>query len=351
MDQIRGRLMTTCEHQAASSTQTCGAEPLLDVRNVVTEFPRSRRPNGLSIRAVDGVSLTLAAGETLGLVGESGCGKSTLARSILRLTPVTCGSIRFAGHDLLALPPRRLRTVRAGIQVILQDSAGSLNPRMTVEQVVAEPLMVHRVVFGGQVKSRVLDLLARVGLPPDAGVRYPHELSGGQRQRVGIARAIALEPALIICDEPVSALDVSVQAQILNLLLDLQAKLGMAYLFISHDLSVVQRVSDRVAVMYMGKIVETGPTIEVCRAPAHPYTQALLRAVPTPDPRLGSHPVAAVDRAGDAITAAAAGCAYRVRCPVATDRCRDRVPPLESKSGLAGGRMAACHHVGDVGEL
>ena len=221
---------------------------------------------------------------------------------------------------------------------------------MTVEQVVAEPLLVHRVVSGGQVKSRVLELLARVGLPPDVGVRYPHELSGGQRQRIGIARAIALEPALIICDEPVSALDVSVQAQILNLLLELQAELGMAYLFISHDLSVVRRVSDRVAVMYMGKIVETGPTVEVCQAPAHPYAQALLRAVPKPDPRLRSHLVEGVDRSGDAIAAPGAGCAYWVRCPMATECCRDRVPPLEPKSGLASGRLAACHHVGESGQ-
>jgi len=234
--------------------------------------------------------------------------------------------------------------------VILQDSAGSLNPRMTVEQIVAEPLLVHRVVSGGQVTSRVHKLLARVGLPADAGVRYPHELSGGQRQRIGIARALALEPALIICDEPVSALDVSVQAQILNLLRDLQDEMGLAYLFISHDLSVVQRVSHRLAVMHVGKIVETGPTMEVCRTPAHPYTQALLRAVPTPDPKLRTLAVASLDRVGDATNpAAVAGCAYGPRCPVATERCRDRVPPLESKSGLSAGRMAACHHVGDEG--
>lgn len=344
--------MTTSNPQAASSTPTRKVGPLLEVRDVVTHFPRrpgSRRRDAGSLRAVNGVSLTLSAGETLGLVGESGCGKSTLARSILRLTPVTSGSVRFAGNDLLSLPPRRLRSVRAGIQVILQDSAGSLNPRMTVEQIVAEPLLVHRVASGGTVENRVVELLARVGLPPDAGLRYPHELSGGQRQRIGIARAIALEPALIICDEPVSALDVSVQAQILNLLLDLQAELGMAYLFISHDLSVVQRVSDRVAVMYMGKIVETGPTVEVCRLPAHPYTQALLRAVPQPDPGQRSGRLSGDDPAGGAVIVAPGGCAYAVRCPGVTECCRDLVPPLESKLGLAPGRMAACHHVGNAG--
>ena len=310
--------------------------PLLAVRDLRKTFPivrgRALRRSIGEIRAVDGVSLTLAAGETLGLVGESGCGKSTLARCILRLVEPTAGEIEFDGRDVRATDPRELRGVRRDMQIIFQDPYGSLDPRMRVEQLVAEPLRVHGVTASRrETRARVKELLALVGLAPEHADRYPHSFSGGQRQRIGIARALATEPKLLILDEPVSALDVSSRAQVLALLEDLQARLGLAYLFVSHDLSVVRYVSARVAVMYLGKIVELAPRDELFGHPQHPYTQALLSAVPVPDParerrrrRIRLSGEAAADRA------MAGACAFVTRCPVARSACAESEPILEA---------------------
>jgi ABC-type oligopeptide transport system ATPase subunit len=262
--------------------------PLVEVRDLKTHFPVRagllQRPVAW-IRAVDGVSFTIGAGETVGLVGESGCGKTTLGRTILRLYEPTAGEIRFAGQPLAHLRGAAMRPFRRQAQMIFQDPYGSLNPRMTVGQIVAEPLRIHRLVASrGAERDRVAELLRAVGLDPAHARRYPHEFSGGQRQRIGIARALAVEPQFIVCDEPVSALDVSVQAQIINLLQDLQAQFRLTYLFIAHDLAVVEHISDRVLVMYYGKIVEEASAAEIYAHPLHPYTQALLSAVPTLDP-------------------------------------------------------------------
>ncbi|MGH8723090.1 MAG: ABC transporter ATP-binding protein, partial [Burkholderiales bacterium] len=264
--------------------------PLLEVRNLVKHFPIGggmfTKPVGV-VRAIDGVSFTIRKGETLGLVGESGCGKTTTGRCILQLEQPTSGSVVFEGIDMVALDAAELRAVRRRVQVIFQDPYSSLNPRMTIGQILAEPLKVHAIVRDpGKREARVRELLTQVGLLPQHAKRYPHQLSGGQRQRVGIARALAMEPSLIICDEPVSALDVSIQAQIINLLEELQARLGLTYLFIAHDLSVVRHISDRVAVMYLGKIVELADRKAIYEEPLHPYTRALLSAVPIPDPKI-----------------------------------------------------------------
>jgi oligopeptide/dipeptide ABC transporter ATP-binding protein len=264
------------------------SEVLLRVDELVKHYPL--RPGLLSkrggaVRAVDGVSFAIGRGETLGLVGESGCGKSTVARMVLRLEKPTAGRVFFDGTDFLSLKSGALRAKRRELQIVFQDPMGSLNPRMTVGEILAEPLRVHRVASGRELDARVALLLEQVGIPASWRSRYPHEFSGGQRQRIGVARAIALGPKLVVCDEAVSALDVSVQAQVLNLLLELRERLGLAYLFISHDLSVVRHVSDRVAVMYLGQIVELAPTAALFESPAHPYTRALLSAIPVPDPR------------------------------------------------------------------
>src|ERR1700710_1483803 len=264
-------------------------DPLLEVTDLVKHFPiRSGGVIDREVargRAVDGVSLTLHEGETLGLVGESGCGKSTLCRALLQLTTPTSGSVRFAGQELVGRSRRDLRAMRREMQMIFQDPFASLNPRKRVGQIVGDPLDLHGLARGPELKRRVQDLLDRVGLQAEHYNRYPHEFSGGQRQRIGIARALALRPKLIVADEPVSALDVSVQAQIINLLEDVQEELGLAYVFVAHDIGVVRHVSDRVAVMYLGKIVEQGPADQVCERPQDAYTKTLLAAVPIPDPR------------------------------------------------------------------
>jgi oligopeptide transport system ATP-binding protein len=264
------------------------AQPLLEVRGLQTWFPIRRgllqRVTG-HVKAVDGVDFTLAKGETLGLVGESGCGKTTVGRTILRLIEPTGGAVRFEGRDVLRMGAEELRLLRRRMQIIFQDPGGSLNPRMRVGRIVGEPLEVHGIARGDELRARVERLLERCGLWKAAADRYPHEFSGGQRQRIGIARALALNPSLIVCDEPTSALDVSIQSQILNLLKDLQAEFGLSYLFISHDMAVIHHICDRVAVMYDGKIVEAGSRDEIIRSPRHPYTQRLLAAVPEADPR------------------------------------------------------------------
>ena len=281
-----------------------------------------------AIRAVDGVSFSVDAGRTFAIVGESGCGKSTVARLVLRLIEPTRGTLRLEGRDLLAVPPAQMRELRGRLQIVFQDPYGSLNPRMTVGDTLAEPLMLHDVVPASRRRGRVAELLDLVGLPARAVRRYPHEFSGGQRQRLAIARALASEPRVIVCDEPVSALDVSIQAQILNLLADLQARLGLAYVFISHDLAVVRQIASSLGVMYLGRLVETGPADAVLSRPRHPYTQALLSAVPVPAP--GARARAAVV-SGDVPSPLAPppGCHFHTRCRSATERCRTEAPSLE----------------------
>jgi oligopeptide transport system ATP-binding protein len=321
------------------------SEVLLEVQNLVKHFSAGggmfSRPAG-QVRAVDDVSFTLRRGETLGLVGESGCGKTTTGRCILRLEQPTSGRILFEGVDLAALDDAALRAVRRRVQVIFQDPYSSLNPRMTVGQIIAEPLKVHGIVPDkAKRQARVRELLAQVGLLPQHAQRYPHQLSGGQRQRVGIARALAMEPSLIVCDEPVSALDVSIQAQIINLLEDLQSRLGLTYLFIAHDLSVVRHISDRVAVMYLGKMVEVADRGALYEEPLHPYTRALLSAVPIPDPGIEAHREHTVLR-GEVPSPVnpPSGCVFHPRCPVAIDRCTAEIPPLRE---VKPGHWAACH--------
>jgi oligopeptide/dipeptide ABC transporter ATP-binding protein len=321
------------------------SEVLLEVENLVKHFPVGggvlSRQSGM-VRAIDGVSFTLRRGETLGLVGESGCGKTTTGRCILQLERPTSGRILFEGVDLAAISAAELRAVRRRVQVIFQDPYSSLNPRMTVGQILAEPLQVHGIVRERTARqARVEELLVQVGLAPQHARRYPHQLSGGQRQRVGIARALAMEPALIICDEPVSALDVSIQAQIINLLEDLQRRLGLTYLFIAHDLSVVRHISDRVAVMYLGKIVEITDRTALYEDPRHPYTRALLSAVPIPDPAVEETRERTVLR-GEVPSPLnpPPGCVFHPRCPIAVARCSAEVPALRE---IRPTHWAACH--------
>ncbi len=312
---------------------------LLCVRELRVHFQTRRglfRRTAAVLRAVDGVSLELPRGRTLGLVGESGCGKSTLARAILRLIPATSGQVVFDGQDVLGLSARELRRLRRSAQLVFQDPYGSLNPRLRVETIVGEALTVHGLVRNrAERRTRVAELLGRVGLAADALDRFPHEFSGGQRQRIGIARALAVQPALLVCDEPVSALDVSIQAQILNLLAELQEQFGLTYLFIAHSLAVVRHLCDEVAVMYLGRIVEYAPADELFANPRHPYTQALCAAATDFADRLAGEPPSPLD--------APAGCPFQPRCTRAEARCQSKCPGLDTRPGLPAPHRVACH--------
>jgi oligopeptide transport system ATP-binding protein len=325
-------------------------DPILELRDVKTHFPVSHgflfRKHVGTVKAVDGVTLSIGRGEVLGLVGESGCGKSTLARTVMQLLPTTAGTVVLEGKNLTQGSAEELHAVRRDLQMVFQDPYASLNPRMTVFDTLAEPLRVHRVCPRADVPARVAHLMELVGLAPRFMQKYPHEFSGGQRQRIAIARALALEPKVIIADEPVSALDVSIQAQILNLLAELGRKMNLSLVFIAHDLSVVKHISDRIAVMYLGKIVELGPAVPVIEQPLHPYTRALVSAIPTPNPD--------VERSRQRIVLPGdppspmnppAGCAFHPRCPYAVEKCKAAIPPL-----IPGDhdRTVACVRLGEI---
>jgi len=331
------------------------AETLLRVEDVVKHFPIKRgilfkRQIG-SVQAVEGVNLEVHRGETLGLVGETGCGKSTLARCITRLHPLTSGRVVFDGVDISRLSARQMRPYRRRLQMIFQDPYGSLNPRRRVGSIIGDPLAIHGVAESSERKRRVQELMETVGLNPEHYNRFPSEFSGGQRQRIGVARALALRPTLIVCDEPVSALDVSVQAQIINLLEDLQGEFGLTYVFIAHDLAVVEHVSDRVAVMYLGKVVELADTAELFGSPRHPYTAALLSAsmVADPEKARASHRVVLYGDVPSPINPPT-GCRFHTRCPKAQSICSAEEPPLEVKPGDPAGHFTACHFPVQRGE-
>ncbi len=322
-------------------------EVLLKVDNLVKHFPIMKgvliQKQVGAVHAVDGVSFDIVKGETLGLVGESGCGKSTTGRAILQLHRPTSGSVFYEGKDLVKLKGESLRKTRRRMQMIFQDPYASLNPRMTVGQIITEPMLIHDMTTQKETQGHAERLLKLVGLNPAYTSRYPHEFSGGQRQRIGIARALALEPALIVCDEPISALDVSIQAQVVNLLEDLQAKLGLTYLFIAHDLSMVRHISDRVAVMYLGIIVELTTRDELYSHALHPYTQALLSAVPIPDPAIEANRKRII-LTGDVPSPVnpPSGCRFRTRCPLAAEICKEKKPEFREVSP---GHWVACHMV------
>ena len=316
--------------------------PLLEVRDLKKYFPLQKgilsRTVG-SVQAVDGVGLTLKEGETLGLVGESGCGKTTLGRCLLRLIEPTEGEIQFEGKDLLKMDREELRRVRARLQIIFQDPYSSLNPRMTLEKIIAEPLRNHTQASRGEIRDRVSFLMEKVGLHPEQVRRYPHEFSGGQRQRIGIARALALNPKVIVCDEPVSALDVSIQAQVINLLVKLQEEMGLSYLFIAHDLSVVEHISNRVAVMYLGKIVELARDTDLYTSPKHPYTEALLSAVPIPNPKMKKQRIILQGEIPSPINLPE-GCRFSSRCSYRSSLCGEAEPEFKD---LGGGHWVSCY--------
>ena len=328
---------------ASTESSTTRATKILEVRDLKKHFPIKKgffNKQVGAVRALDGIDLDVYAGETLGLVGESGCGKSTLGRVILRLLPATAGSVTFEGTNVLASDAKQMKDLRRQMQIVFQNPYASLDPRMTVFQIVSEPLTVHKVASGKELKEKVYSLLKLVGLSAEMANRYPHEFSGGQRQRVGIARALALRPRLIVADEPVSALDVSVQAQILNLLVDLRKEFNLTYVFIAHNLDVVRYISDRIAVMYLGKIVELGNCAEVYSTPLHPYTQALISAAPVPDPDMDRS--SRIILQGDLPSPAnpPPGCAFNTRCPLVKDICHTDVPKLRE---ITPNHLSACH--------
>jgi len=334
--------------QATQPTQPQTDEVLLDVRHLKQYFPVTRgliiQKKIADIKAVDDVSFQVHRGETLGLVGESGCGKTTTGRSILQLNDITSGEVLYEGVDLTKLKPSQMRPIRRKMQLIFQDPYASLNPRMSVGEIIGEPLVVHNLSRGRELRERVEEIMRIVGLNPYFASRYPHEFSGGQRQRIGIARALAVEPDFIVCDEPISALDVSIQAQIINLLEELQEEFGLTYLFIAHDLSVVRHISDRVAVMYLGKLVEVASRAEIYENPLHPYTKALLSAVPIPDPAVEARRERIL-LTGDVPSAMRPppGCNFHTRCPIAIDYCKQALPELRE---VGGNHLVACHRVG-----
>ena len=319
---------------------------LLEVTGLVKDYAEERgfrRGKLGTVQAVSGVDITVEAGQTHGLVGESGCGKSTVARTLLRLQEPTSGQALFQGKDLFAMNKAELRRARRDLQIIFQDPFASLNPRMTVRSIVAEPWAIHGVEDEIDENTRMRELLRQVGLNPEHANRYPHQFSGGQRQRIGIARALALQPKLIVCDEPVSALDVSIQAQVINLLLDIQNEFGISYLFIAHDLAVVRHISDVVSVMYLGRIVETGPKAEIYNNAQHPYTQALLSAIPEPDPKVeGTRTRVVLQGDPPSPVNPPSGCRFRTRCWKATELCAEETPGLVDDRGI--GHAVACHY-------
>ena len=323
-------------------------EPLVRARSIVKHFPIRhgvlQRVTG-QVRAVDGVDLDVMPGQTVGLVGESGCGKSTLGRTLIRLVEPTSGSIMFDGRDLTRLHGRSLKEARRDMQIVFQDPVGSLDPRMTVRDIIGEGLGAHGLARGAGRDARVREMLELVGLRPEAASRYPHEFSGGQRQRIGIARALVVAPKLVVADEPVSALDVSIQSQVLNLLVELKKDLNLTYIFIAHNLAVVGYISDRIAVMYLGKIVEIADAGELYRSPLHPYTVALLSAIPQPLPGQRRQRIVLRGEVPSPINPPS-GCRFRTRCPLAQDICAEKEPPLEAKPGYDGAHLAACHFAG-----
>ncbi|HYK53472.1 MAG TPA: dipeptide ABC transporter ATP-binding protein [Candidatus Eremiobacteraceae bacterium] len=336
---------------AAELKQTAPSDSkaLVEVEGVTKYFPITAgvfSRHVADVKAVDGVSFSIKRGETLGLVGESGSGKTTIGRCILRLLEPTTGSIRFGGEDITKIDGKSMRAKRKEMQIIFQDPYASLNPRMTVGDIIAEPLQIHKLAKGPEVDAKVNDLLRTVGLSPYHANRYPHEFSGGQRQRIGVARALAVSPKFIVADEPVSALDVSIQAQVVNLLQDLQQQFGLTYLFIAHDLSVVRHISDRVAVMYVGKIMELADRDSLYEKPLHPYTQSLLSAIPIPDPRSDARRERIILE-GDIPSPVRppSGCRFHTRCPIAYERCKVEVPELLNY----GDHFVACHKVQELG--